>query len=364
MVTSEQEHDFVKWGLQLFNSDPYANCGYCGVLTQENGEYYTGNSFKEDDHYDAGECCNVENDEAIAHTLQLQELSKLAVVGSPSQGDEEELQLQVSGYTRDCINQSVGDFGSGQGCGEEEQDEITTSSSCSSPEEKLLCEEDRSYSLELTDEFALDGEVGKRLNQMVPVPHIPRINGEIPSVDEATLDHQRLLERLQVYNLVELKVEGDGNCQVSCIHIKAWVPFDIGSLLTLISKVLTPLLFRALSDQVYRTPEHHEFVRRQVVDQLKSCPDIYEGYVPMAYSDYLEKMSESGEWGDHVTLQAAADSYGVKIFVITSFKDTCYIEILPNVQKSKRDVPAFGMKKKKRWRMLRNKHLESTDGYQ
>lgn len=153
---------------------------------------------------------------------------------------------------------------------------------------------------------------------------------------------------------MELKVEGDGNCQ-----------------------------FRALSDQVYRTPEHHEFVRQQVVDQLKSCPDIYEGYVPMAYGDYLEKMSKSGEWGDHVTLQAAADSYGVKIFVITSFKDTCYIEILPNVQKSKRviflsfwaevhynsiypvgDVPAFGMKKKKRWRMLRNKHLESTDGYQ
>lgn len=28
--------------------------------------------------------------------------------------------------------------------------------------------------------------------------------------------------------------------------------------------------------------------------------------------------------------------YGVKIFVITSFKDTCYIEILPNIQKSER----------------------------
>lgn len=25
--------------------------------------------------------------------------------------------------------------------------------------------------------------------------HIPKINGEIPSVDEATLDHQRLLDR-------------------------------------------------------------------------------------------------------------------------------------------------------------------------
>ncbi|XWS71848.1 hypothetical protein CRYUN_Cryun03dG0172900 [Craigia yunnanensis] len=358
MITYEQEYDFVKWGLQLFNSDPYANFGYGGVLTQEDGEYYPGNYFKED-HYDAGECCNVENDEAIAHTLQLQELSQLAVVGSPNQGEEEkeeeeELQLQVSGYAQDCINQSVGNFGSGPHCGQEEQDDTEPSSSCSSPEEKLLCEEDWSYSLELTDEYALDGEVGKRLNQMVPVPHVPRINGEIPSVDEATLDHQRLLERLQVYNLVELKVEGDGNCQ-----------------------------FRALSDQFYRSPEHHEFVRLQVVNQLKSYPDIYEGYVPMAYDDYLEKMSKSGEWGDHVTLQAAADLYGVKIFVITSFKDTCYIEILPDVQRSKRviflsfwaevhynsiypfgDAPAFGTKKKKRWRVFRNKHLESPDEYQ
>lgn len=25
--------------------------------------------------------------------------------------------------------------------------------------------------------------------------HVPRINGEIPSIDEATLDHQRLLHR-------------------------------------------------------------------------------------------------------------------------------------------------------------------------
>ncbi|XVF20275.1 hypothetical protein REPUB_Repub11eG0183900 [Reevesia pubescens] len=369
MTTYEQEHDFVKWGLQLFNSDPYANCGYGGVLTQEDGEYYPGNYLKED-HYEAGECCNVENDEAIAHTLQLQELSQLAVVESPNQEeevedeeeeeeDEEEeeegeLQLQVSGYPQGCINQSVGDFGSGQDCGQEEQDDTGPSSSCSSPEEKLLCEEDWSRSLELTDEYALDGEVGKRLNQMVPVPHVPRINGEIPSVDEATLDHQRLLERLQVYNLVELKVEGDGNCQ-----------------------------FRALSDQFHRSPEYHEYVRLLVVNQLKSCPDMYEGYVPMAYGDYLEKMSKSGEWGDHVTLQAAADSYGVKIFVITSFKDTCYIEILPNVPRSKRviflsfwaevhynsiypfgDLPAFGTKKKKKWRMFRNKHLESPDEYQ
>ncbi|KAJ4914693.1 Uncharacterized protein Rs2_00243 [Raphanus sativus] len=64
--------------------------------------------------------------------------------------------------------------------------------------------------------------------------------------------------------------------------------------------------------------------------------EMYEGYVPMAYNDYLKTMKRNGEWGDHVTLQAAADWFGVRMFVITSFKDTCYIEILPHLQKSNR----------------------------
>lgn len=44
------------------------------------------------------------------------------------------------------------------------------SSSCSSPEEVLYNGEEWSYSLELTDESGLDGEVEKRLYQMVPIP--------------------------------------------------------------------------------------------------------------------------------------------------------------------------------------------------
>jgi hypothetical protein len=96
--------------------------------------------------------------------------------------------------------------------------------------------------------------------------------------------------------------------------------------------------FRALSDQLYRTPEHHKFVRKSVVTQLKTTPDAYSNYVPMKYIDYLKNMAKNGEWGDHVTLQAAADYYGVKISLITSFKDTCFIEIVPTEQKSKREM--------------------------
>jgi hypothetical protein len=96
--------------------------------------------------------------------------------------------------------------------------------------------------------------------------------------------------------------------------------------------------FRALSDQLYRSPEHHKFVRDSVVKQLTETPDAYSGYVPMQYDDYLENMAKNGEWGDHVTLQAASDYYGVKISLITSFKDTCFIEIVPKQHKSKREI--------------------------
>ncbi|XP_071904321.1 OVARIAN TUMOR DOMAIN-containing deubiquitinating enzyme 11-like isoform X4 [Coffea arabica] len=130
--------------------------------------------------------------------------------------------------------------------------------------------------------------------------HTPRVNNEIPDANDATFDHERLSERLSTYGLAELQIEGDGNCQ-----------------------------FRALADQLFRNPDYHKHVRKQVVKQLKRFKRLYEGYVPMRYQDYLKKMKKLGEWGDHVTLQAAADRFGAKICLVTSFRDTCYIEILP-----------------------------------
>jgi hypothetical protein len=172
-----------------------------------------------------------------------------------------------------------------------------------------LDKNDHQIALTLSEFPQMDKEVARRLTKFEPVKHIPRINGSIPTYDDASADHQRLLDRLDLYGLTEQKIKGDGNCQ-----------------------------FRALSDQLYRTPEHHKFVRKSVVTQLKTTPDAYSNYVPMKYIDYLKNMAKNGEWGDHVTLQAAADYYGVKISLITSFKDTCFIEIVPTEQKSKREM--------------------------
>ncbi|PKA47789.1 OTU domain-containing protein 5 [Apostasia shenzhenica] len=300
MIMCDQDPDVVRWGLHLLLGE-FSSTAHCETTSLNDTSIYRAEYSHDKDVI--MDCANIENDEIIALALQ-EELSEIAIAEASGMSTVGEEHLQASVLSQDWFRPIVNNSLSG---GQEAINDVENSSS-SSQGDKLS--DGEGCSLELTDDFSsLDGEVGKRLNNIVPISHVPKINGEIPSTDEAISDHERLLERLKLYDLVELKVQGDGNCQ-----------------------------FRALSDQFYRAPEHHKFVRQEVVNQLQSHPEIYEGYVPMAYGDYLKRMSKSGEWGDHVTLQAAADSYGVKIFIVTSFRDTCYVEIMPINQKSKRVI--------------------------
>ncbi|XP_061372384.1 OVARIAN TUMOR DOMAIN-containing deubiquitinating enzyme 12-like [Gastrolobium bilobum] len=185
--------------------------------------------------------------------------------------------------------------------------ESSSSTSLSSQQD---IEDDRMIALVLSEEYAkLDGTVGRRISNLAPVPHVPRINSFIPNMNDASMDHQRLLQRLTIYGLCEVRIAGDGNCQ-----------------------------FRALSDQLFRSPEHHKHVRKEIVKQLKDHRSLYECYVPMKYKQYYKKMAKSGEWGDHVTLQAAADKFAAKICLLTSFRDTCFIEIMPLYEAPKREL--------------------------
>nr|XP_043631933.1 OVARIAN TUMOR DOMAIN-containing deubiquitinating enzyme 9 isoform X2 [Erigeron canadensis] len=319
MYYKEQDPDVIRWGLHhLIEVCTVSNGGSPGVFTRydqdlsrveyvsegycENDEVLSSYANNNDMSSDVLSNANVENDEMIARAFQ-EELSRLAV--EEKDGSSGENLLKESVLAQDWVSTSK------RHEVENNQEENWVNG------ERSGEDDDRSCSPEMADESALDGEVGKRINQMVPIRHVPKVNGEMPSADEATSDHQRLMDRLQVYDLVELKVSGDGNCQLKC-H-----------------------------------------------------PELYAAYVPMAYDEYLKKISTAGEWGDHVTLQAAADAFGVKIFVLTSFKDTCYIEILPFAQKSKRiiflsfwaevhynsiypegELPTMEPTKKKKWWML------------
>jgi len=97
-----------------------------------------------------------------------------------------------------------------------------------------------------------------------------------------------LKERLEEHELQELHVLGDGNCQ-----------------------------FRALADQLapYYSQECHENVRAAVVQQLRCVPDRYRPFVTEDYDEWVDRMAADKEWGNEITLRAAADAFGVEIHV-------------------------------------------------
>lgn len=154
-----------------------------------------------------------------------------------------------------------------------------------------------------------NNEVGQRIQGAPTRRHILRQNSahwSSPVSSEPSSsaeDRQRLVTNLKLYSLIEKEVKGDGNCQ-----------------------------FRALSDQLYHSSSHHGELRQQVVKQLRSTPEVYKGFVDDDFGSYCHQMGKNGTWGDHITLQAAADAYASRILIVSSFQEECIIEILPTKQ--------------------------------
>lgn len=61
--------------------------------------------------------------------------------------------------------------------------------------------------------------------------------------------------------------------------------------------------FRALSDQLYRSPRYYAELRRAAVEHLQEHADMYGPYVEGDFEEYCRSMAKDGSWGDHVTLQ-------------------------------------------------------------
>ena len=103
-------------------------------------------------------------------------------------------------------------------------------------------------------------------------------------------ERQLLRRRLDGIGLRENEVDGDGNCQ-----------------------------FRAIADQLYGSSDRYAEVRANIVEHLRSNSSRYSAFVPDSYDTYIENMGRDETWGDHVTLQAASNVYGLEIRVYTSY---------------------------------------------
>ena len=102
----------------------------------------------------------------------------------------------------------------------------------------------------------------------------------------------------------EHPVDGDGNCQ-----------------------------FRALAHQLSGDASRHAAVRARVATQLRAAADRYSGFVSddrdAGFDAFVARLATDGEWGDHVTLQAAADAYGVVIVLVTSYEHRGILRVEP-----------------------------------
>lgn len=117
--------------------------------------------------------------------------------------------------------------------------------------------------------------------------------------------YARLTALLKANGLKERKVRGDGNCQ-----------------------------FRALADQLYGQEEHYGLLRQQAIQQMETSREDYCNFVLGSFDRYLARMRRSTTWGDHVTLQAAADALGVEVHLLSDYLTDSYIQVIPRVSKS------------------------------
>lgn len=112
---------------------------------------------------------------------------------------------------------------------------------------------------------------------------------------------ERMKERMKNYKLYEQKIAPDGNCQ-----------------------------FGSFSHQLTGEEKHHALFRKAVCTWLRknSNFELEKGsYIRdfldnrfSSWEDYCNYMSQDKVWGDHITLIAMANLFGVRINILTSIK--------------------------------------------
>eukprot|EP00937_MAST-01D_sp_MAST-1D-sp2_P001094 g1094.t1 len=116
----------------------------------------------------------------------------------------------------------------------------------------------------------------------------------------AEKDEKMMQEQIALHGLRELRVAGDGNCQ-----------------------------YRALAVCLHGDEQKHGEVRKKVVAALETRRAAFQEHVVGDYDAFLARARADKEWGDHVTLQAAADAFQVCILLFAAFTDCAVIQVNP-----------------------------------
>merc|ERR1712194_553919 len=137
-----------------------------------------------------------------------------------------------------------------------------------------------------------------------PVLPIKQYNNSGPSSPSAGVEESSgttlLAQRLAFLNLRSVLSDEDGNCQ-----------------------------FRSLARELYGKQSHHAVVRQVVCEWIRDHSEDFSPYLAEEFDDYLKIMRKNRTWGDELTLRAAADAYGVRIYIISTERDNYLLEYAP-----------------------------------
>ncbi|KAF3630996.1 putative OTU domain-containing protein-like isoform X2 [Capsicum annuum] len=168
MTVYEPDPDVVRWNLHLIDVCGINNGGSLGTVTHYDKDFshlgYVQEGYSEPTHV------NVENDEIIAHALQ-EELSRLSLEESLGSSHTDEEHRKTSVLAQDWVAPSRGNYNFLLDGNEEDTDSNGKITFCPSTVTSSNWEH-QAISPERENESLLDGEVGKRLNQLAAIPVI------------------------------------------------------------------------------------------------------------------------------------------------------------------------------------------------
>ncbi|KAL8436566.1 hypothetical protein ACSSS7_001644 [Eimeria intestinalis] len=120
-----------------------------------------------------------------------------------------------------------------------------------------------------------------------PEPEAELAEESLPSSGNSKTNDEDLSE--MVANMVTRECEGDGNC-----------------------------LYRAFSDQLYGSQEHHLFLRKLAVEVMQRCQATFEAFIDESegpFERWLQTKRTYGEWADYREMHALLLLFGAPIFV-------------------------------------------------
>ena len=99
--------------------------------------------------------------------------------------------------------------------------------------------------------------------------------------------------------------------------------------------------FRAISHQLFGTPDYHLHVRSQGIQYLLHNPELFiESNIERSWQDYLSHMSREGTWADGIIIQAVANCLNLTINIAESFENFSPLTVIHpgNMQRNSTQV--------------------------